>query len=162
MSYSKLFFLPEGLNAYTRAHTHSKEASFSLHAPSYKTPPPGAASSTAGHRVRLPCSPCQHHAMLLSPTQPHPSRPYRPQMQKQTLLRAWDTIHIPSPGGFQHPCRKGHAKAKQSLQNERYSQSCEVNLLLIHNLKRMISPSCPYRDAYYAGWVLRLGSRSRS
>lgn len=90
------------------------------------------------------------------------TEPRFPCKSKQAFLWACDMIQTPSPKGISGTSKEGGVKTRQLLQNEKYSQTCKVDLLLIHNLKRVISPSCPYRDAYYTGWVLRLGFRSRT
>lgn len=71
-------------------------------------------------------------------------------------------MQTPSLKGISRTSKEGDVRTRQLLQNENYSQTHKVDLLLIHHLKGVISPSCPYCDAHYAGLVLRLGSRSRT
>lgn len=100
----------------------------------------------------------------LSPTPSQSLKPYRAQisMQKQTgTLVGLGHDSDTTPKGISETSKEEDVKRRQLMQNENHSQTCKVDLLLIHNLKGVISLSCPYCDTHYAGWVLRLGSRSR-
>lgn len=81
---------------------------------------------------------------------------------KQKHSWARDTVQTTTSWGVLRDLKGERCWDKAFTAKWILKSDCKVDLLLIHNLKGVISPSCPYCAAHCASWVLGLGSGSRT